>query len=74
MHSLPWRVWTGTGWEKHQGNEEVTAPLNSSDVDLESGLSQNVTDLAQEGPEHNPSTSMPEQSLDQPWFEAQVRV
>ena len=19
VHRLPWRVWTGTGWEKHEG-------------------------------------------------------
>jgi hypothetical protein len=28
VHSLPWRVWTGTGWEKHEGD-----PNGSSDVE-----------------------------------------
>ncbi|KAG7088170.1 hypothetical protein E1B28_012191 [Marasmius oreades] len=35
VHNLPWRVWTGTGWEKHEGGNLI----NSSFVDVEQGLS-----------------------------------
>ncbi|CDO77147.1 hypothetical protein BN946_scf184657.g22 [Trametes cinnabarina] len=32
VHSLPWRVWTGTGWEKHD------PPCTSASEDVERGL------------------------------------
>ncbi|KZV73640.1 hypothetical protein PENSPDRAFT_574140 [Peniophora sp. CONT] len=32
VHGLPWRVWTGTGWEKHDGE-----PVGSGNFDVERG-------------------------------------
>jgi hypothetical protein len=76
VHGLPWRVWTGTGWEKHEGNEPP-GKVNSAFVDLEQGLSK--PDTIGETPEdsaesQNPSTSSPraEQEGPQPWFETQM--
>lgn len=77
VHSLPWRVWTGTRWEKHEGNEDADAPVASFDVDLEGGLlsNSNTTDVTEEESESsNPSTSKPSPSEGQPWFESQVRA
>ncbi|KAF9262850.1 hypothetical protein L218DRAFT_987884 [Marasmius fiardii PR-910] len=82
VRNLPWRVWTGTGWEKHEGGE----PLDSSHVDLEQGLSAKNDDyvsrpssdgIAEQGTEHpNTSTSTVRPHTDQahdeqPWFESQ---
>ncbi|KAE9408896.1 hypothetical protein BT96DRAFT_848956, partial [Gymnopus androsaceus JB14] len=75
VHSLPWRVWTGTRWEKHEGNEDADAPVASFDVDLEGGLlsNSNTTDVTEEESESsNPSTSKPSPSEGQPWFESQM--
>lgn len=83
VHNLPWRVWTGRGWEKHEGGE----PLDSSYVDLEQGVTPKQDDLdsrppsdvvAEEGPEQaNPSTSIAcpdadQEHNEQPWFEKQM--
>lgn len=40
MHSLPWRVWTGTGWEKHAPTLAPEDPSEdpSSSPDVELGL------------------------------------
>ncbi|KIK69748.1 hypothetical protein GYMLUDRAFT_151005 [Collybiopsis luxurians FD-317 M1] len=71
VHSLPWRVWTGSGWEKHEGAEDVNANPTSFDVDVEA---QSVTaEIVQEESESsNPSTSKVDQRKDQPWFESQM--
>ena len=72
VHSLPWRVWTGNGWEKHDGSEPVT----SADVDLEQGLfskpdspNENPSPETCEAESPNPSTS---EAVEQPWFEQQM--
>lgn len=61
VKNLPWRVYTGTGWEKHEGHipgEDSLEPP-SMDIDLE------------EGPPPDPSVpaAVP---ADQPWFETQT--
>jgi hypothetical protein len=38
VRSLPWLVWTGTGWEKHAGGEMTCSRLPDN-VDLEQGKS-----------------------------------
>ncbi|PCH33929.1 hypothetical protein WOLCODRAFT_62954 [Wolfiporia cocos MD-104 SS10] len=53
VHGLPWRVWTGTGWEKHEapyvpGERDVEAglaagtPSTSHDVELPAWVEQQV--------------------------------
>ncbi|KAK7468979.1 hypothetical protein VKT23_003477 [Stygiomarasmius scandens] len=75
VHGLPWRVWTGTGWEKHEGNQPCPRSLPTDLVDLERGLtSQSVSTTATPATEGesscNPSTS--KNQPDQPWFENQL--
>lgn len=69
VHSLPWRVWTGTGWEKHEATGSVPPQScqSPSDVDIERGADADTT-----GPpcSHDPSTSH-EPELPS-WVEQQV--
>ncbi|KAF5343255.1 hypothetical protein D9758_013434 [Tetrapyrgos nigripes] len=87
VHNLPWRVWTGTGWEKHEGacpqqqsSSSTPAAPDANLVDLEQGLSGSPDDadadaamIDADEPEssYHPSTSKPTQP-DQPWFECQT--
>jgi E3 ubiquitin-protein ligase RNF13/E3 ubiquitin-protein ligase RNF167 len=75
-------VYTGKGWEKHEGDEPVkdTPSLRSSDVDLEEGMplaegtqeSQSPA-LRSTGVSDDPSPSHPTKEPDeQPWFESQL--
>ena len=66
---LPWRVWTGSGWEKHEGlpNNEpdqgvvpITA-TNDVDVELGQSLAANPTTSAQTDDDEDPV-----------WFNTQV--
>jgi len=69
VKSLPWRVWTGSGWEKHQGvppdkPDEGTvpaAPVDNTDVELGQPLTANPTTSAQAGEDEDPV-----------WFNTQV--
>jgi len=75
VRNLPWLVWTGSGWEKHEGEEPITDDTRSSSNDLEEG---NVCLESPDGRDSdctgsNPSTSHPgpDPAL-RPWFEAQL--
>lgn len=79
VRNLPWLVWTGTGWEKHEGGEPITDGARpSSDASLEEGIvrlesppAHDTRDL--DGAGNNPSTSHPDASPAlRPWFEAQL--
>jgi E3 ubiquitin-protein ligase RNF13/E3 ubiquitin-protein ligase RNF167 len=66
---LPWRVWTGSGWEKHEGfppdkpGQGVIPVASTNDVDVELGQS-----LAT-----NPTTStQTDEDEDPVWFNTQV--
>ncbi|KAI0086509.1 hypothetical protein BDY19DRAFT_1074760 [Irpex rosettiformis] len=53
VHSLPWRVWTGNGWEKHESSypppEDPTEdPSSAPDVDLERGDRESSSSCANE--------------------------
>jgi RING-like zinc finger len=69
VKSLPWRVWTGSGWEKHQGvppdkPDEGTvpaAPVDDTDVELGQPLAANPTTSTQAGEDEDPV-----------WFNTQV--
>ncbi len=38
VRNLPWQVWTGAGWEKHEGGEGLhPAQPPKSTIDLERG-------------------------------------
>ncbi|KAH9942729.1 hypothetical protein B0H21DRAFT_750075 [Amylocystis lapponica] len=63
VHNFPWRVWTGTGWEKHEPESPVSAGASSaSESDLERGLL-------------SPSACVPSTSHEHdlpPWVEQQL--
>lgn len=78
---MPWRVWTGTGWEKHEGGEDANSVPNSSGADIEEGLGAkdngakdvHQCDDAFPPQSENASTSLPTTPPEnQPWFESQV--
>lgn len=83
MRNLPWRVWTGTGWEKHEGHELQDEPIPSvsrkslSDEggDLEQGDPDSEMQRECErtpGTQCNPSTSHGDDGVSHPWFDAQT--
>ena len=71
VHRLPWRVWTGTGWEKHEGGEDPDSV--PSIVDLEEGNATAKGDDDQNASTSHPVTPPTEQpdTTPQPWFESQ---
>ena len=69
VKSLPWRVWTGSGWEKHGGvapgkaDQDVVPIISMGDDDLELGQS----------PPAIPTTSTQTGEDEDPvWFNTQV--
>lgn len=79
VRRLPWRVYTGNGWEKHEGGEPVydNPAVQSADVDLEEGI-PHVEEVASDripspSAGSDASTSHPaKEPNQQPWFEAQL--
>lgn len=63
VHSLPWRVWTGTGWEKHAG----TVPVQDIDV-----ASSRDEDAVERGEPHRAPPLQIEEDEDPAWFQSQV--
>jgi len=69
VKSLPWRVWTGSGWEKHEGvpldkqdqNIDPVAPSDTIDVELGQTRAANPTTSAQTSEDDDPV-----------WFNTQV--
>jgi hypothetical protein len=66
VKSLPWRVWNGTAWEKHEGSTtQGNHSTEQLDNDLESGSSDHSTPLpstSHGGHDHEPI----------PWCETQA--
>lgn len=63
VNSLPWRVYTGTGWEKHGQPKASVTPSHGSTV--EQGTIEPAND-------NDPSTSQGGEPVDPPWFNTQV--
>lgn len=63
VHSLPWRVWTGTGWEKHAG----TVPAQNPDV-----TSSRHEDDVERGESRHALLQQVEEDEDPAWFQSQV--
>jgi len=78
VHSLPWHIWTGNGWEKHKNAEHSSpAPASSAETDLEQGVPAKAPVADTEGRKlsttENSSTSLHNKLLKaQPWFESQL--
>lgn len=67
VHSLPWCIWTGTGWEKHEG-----LPTKPPSAGTEAHPEDTAADET-ENADCNPSTSHGLSSnAVHPWFESQV--
>ena len=56
MHRLPWRIWTGTGWEKHASAAPDLADPESGDPgrDLERGSASGLEVITVENGEEEP--------------------
>ena len=70
VHRLPWRVWTGTGWEKHAAvypPSEDPSEDPSSSPDLERG----TTSPASQSPRTPPAISEDEE-CQPPWVDKQM--
>lgn len=63
VRSLPWRVWTGTGWEKHAG----TVPAQN----LDAASSRNEDDVERGESRHAIPREI-EEDEDPAWFQSQV--
>jgi len=70
VKQLPWRVWTGTGWEKHEGGEDPdsvpTIAEEAPDMD-----SSSKDDDDQQASSSHPASPPPLTGPEQPWFESQ---
>lgn len=84
---LPWRVWTGSGWEKHSGPvppddvdvgtlvQIASTPKSivDADADLERGdVQDDAAAAATAGPPPRPTEADDTDSINPPWFEAQT--
>ena len=77
VHNLPWQVWTGNGWEKHENPEHSSPiPASSAEMDIEQGVLTEAPVVDNEGPRaptvDNASTSIHNKPTDQPGFESQL--
>jgi hypothetical protein len=78
VHNLPWQIWTGNGWEKHD-NAEHNSPVSAGSVetDLEQGVLPKTPIVDNDGAKlstiEDASTSFHNKILkNQPWFESQL--
>ncbi|KAJ7129317.1 hypothetical protein C8R44DRAFT_776496 [Mycena epipterygia] len=87
VHNLPWRVWTGSGWEKHDSAEDPYAPQEEAPAQVETPADSKPadapvdadaappaeTDPAPESESGVPSTSQPAPApAPLAWFDTQV--
>ncbi|TFK70915.1 hypothetical protein BDN72DRAFT_958424 [Pluteus cervinus] len=84
VRKLPWRIWTGTGWEKHDGSEDPDAfdltsstdapdsetPPKSQDQEVTPPSSSEAD--AEGDCSSSPRPSPPLSTEQQPWFETQL--
>lgn len=86
VNRLPWRVWTGSGWEKHEGpvptKSSADTDLERGEVELELGappqkqsqqthcLPSSSRDDDVEGEGESPAADV--ESVNPPWFDAQT--
>ena len=76
VHNLPWRVWTGNGWEKHGEHNSLTT-TSSTEMDIEQGVLAKPPIVDEQDSKSstnkNASTSIQNKLItDQPWFESQL--
>jgi E3 ubiquitin-protein ligase RNF13/E3 ubiquitin-protein ligase RNF167 len=82
VHSLPWRVWTGSGWEKHDAAEDPYAPAPEPEADSKPADEADAATV-DPTPATLPASSDVEPSTSQPapppapaaplaWFDTQV--
>ncbi|KAI0920063.1 hypothetical protein AcV7_006063 [Taiwanofungus camphoratus] len=67
VHSFPWRVWTGTGWEKHEPGFPAADASSASNANLEQG----TTSVGLSNSDHPYSSTSHDCELPS-WVEQQV--
>ncbi|KAJ6539717.1 hypothetical protein B0H19DRAFT_1180269 [Mycena capillaripes] len=79
VHNLPWRVWTGSGWEKHDATEDPYAPAPEGDSKpADADAAEEPADATANPspatpPAPDPSTSQPaEPAAPLAWFDTQL--
>ncbi|KAJ7126381.1 hypothetical protein C8R43DRAFT_705371 [Mycena crocata] len=76
VHNLPWRVWTGNGWEKHESTEDPYAPQPEESPANSKPASESEAAPATDPapiPDSDPSTSQPVvPPAPLAWFDTQV--
>lgn len=73
VKNLPWRVWTGSGWEKHEGVAPDRPDQSQSTVLVPSTPSDDIDVELGRPPLTNPTTSTHlEEEEDPIWFNTQV--
>jgi len=76
VRRLPWRVYTGNGWEKHEGGDPADdiSAFQSSEVDLEEGMppAEHMRSTKLLDPAEALEISSTPHPKDQPWFETQL--
>lgn len=72
VHNLPWRVWTGSGWEKHDAAEDPYAEADKPS-DESNGATVDATPEVEPAPAPPPEPSS-SQSAPAPlaWFDTQL--
>ncbi|KAJ7693942.1 hypothetical protein B0H17DRAFT_1058763 [Mycena rosella] len=76
VHNLPWRVWTGSGWEKHDSAEDPYAEDSCKPPSAEEAPAADSAPSS--SPPPDPSTSQPASAPDPDpaaplaWFDTQV--
>ncbi|KAJ7749236.1 hypothetical protein B0H14DRAFT_2405965 [Mycena olivaceomarginata] len=72
VHNLPWRVWTGSGWEKHDAAEDPYAEADKPS-DESNGATADATPEVEPAPAPPPEPSS-SQSAPAPlaWFDTQL--
>ncbi|KAJ7041242.1 hypothetical protein C8F04DRAFT_1080744 [Mycena alexandri] len=71
VHGLPWRVWTGSGWEKHDAAEDPYAePVTTPLVDVASTPASSSKPPPAPTPTPLPATTTEPAPL--PWFDTQL--
>jgi len=76
VHNLPWQVWTGKGWEKHEGNRtNLDSPSTTSsalDTEGEITSSKPPPDDGDHAVSDASTSDHDKSSGQRPWFETQV--
>jgi len=75
VHSLPWRVWTGSGWEKHDAAEDPyaeAADKPSNDESADAAADTPTTTTTNDADPEPSSSQPPVEPAPLAWFDTQI--